>query len=125
MTTKYEHKTIVLTDDVRIGKDPDFVAVLTTGRGIDHDHWHLDEEACRRLHQWLSENVELKPRQETGPLQIGAGDWPGVFIRGDHALQYATMLRDLVADQPPITKAVLNGLISDLESCDVKKKESS
>ena len=34
-------------------------------------------------------------RTETGPVQFG-DDWPGVFLRGDDALAYALLLRNLI-----------------------------
>lgn len=34
-------------------------------------------------------------RVETGPVQFG-NDWPGVFIRGDHAGYYAMTLRAII-----------------------------
>ena len=37
-------------------------------------------------------------RMESGPVQFGEDDWPGVFLRGDNALG-------------------LMGLVSDLRSC--------
>jgi hypothetical protein len=65
-------------------------------------------------------NVE--PRVETGPIAFGH-DWPGTFIRGDNAVHYAMHLRLLLQDKHPlspalseITKAILRGLLSDLES---------
>lgn len=61
------------------------------------------------------------PRVETGPVQFG-DDWPGVFIRGDHALHFSIVLRDALrgsTDIDPITKAVLGGLSATLDSCRV------
>lgn len=37
----------------------------------------------------------LLDRVETGPVQFGS-DWPGLFIRGEHALVLAQSLLDLV-----------------------------
>ncbi len=39
----------------------------------------------------------MTQRTETGRLQF-AKDWPGIFIRGDDALSYARILRDLLAN---------------------------
>lgn len=52
-------------------------------------------------------------RAETGPMQFG-DDWPGVFVRGDNAMYYATILRQIV-DNPemakePLEKAMLKNL---------------
>jgi hypothetical protein len=71
-------------------------------------------------------NVE--PRVESGPVVFGH-DWPGTFIRGDNAIHYALHLRTLLQDKTPvspaldgISRAVLSGLLSDLESsCLVKR----
>lgn len=64
-------------------------------------------------------------RVETGPVQFGEDDWPGVFIRGDNALQYANVMMDVAArlkesgrdDQLLLMQ--LDGIISDLQSCSV------
>lgn len=41
----------------------------------------------------LPKSFDNRPaaRVETGPLEIN-GDWPGVFIRGDNAMNYAMYL---------------------------------
>lgn len=66
-------------------------------------------------------------RIETGPIQFG-DDWPGLFIRGDNAIGYALQLQlllDVLATDPApelvIAVAVLRGLLSDLESCNVRR----
>lgn len=64
-------------------------------------------------------------RVETGPVQFGEDDWPGAFIRGDNALQYARVIADAAArlkesgrdDQLLLMQ--LDGIISDLMSCSV------
>lgn len=61
-----------------------------------------------------------EPRVETGPVTFG-DDWPGVFIRGDNAMYYASVLKQELHIKHPIYKAVIYGLISDLESCDQRK----
>jgi len=64
------------------------------------------------------------PRMETGLVQWGE-DWPGVFIRGDNAMNYSYALRRVIdaaqhSKQPdPIMVAVVNGLAVLLESCDL------
>jgi len=57
-------------------------------------------------------------RAETGPMSFG-DDWPGVFIRGDNALMYATNLRLLMHELPEdkFLKDVLTGLHDLLRSC--------
>jgi hypothetical protein len=63
--------------------------------------------------------IDMPPdaaRVETGPVQFGE-DWPGTFIRGDHAGHYAHVLREVVEALPEedwLLKSVLNGLLSDL-----------
>jgi hypothetical protein len=37
-------------------------------------------------------------RIETGPIQFG-DDWPGVFIRGDEALDYAMLLHEIIKSE--------------------------
>ena len=41
------------------------------------------------------QKVPLDARPETGPMQFG-DDWPGVFVRGDDALGYASAVRRAV-----------------------------
>lgn len=52
-------------------------------------------------------------RVETGPTQFGE-DWPGVFIRGDHAAYFATALeqvtRDRGKDVDPLTWLAVESL---------------
>ena len=61
-------------------------------------------------------------RAETGPMQIG-DDWPGVFIRGDNAMAYAMQLEAVLAGHfDPINRGVLQGLVSTLRGCDVRKR---
>lgn len=68
------------------------------------------------------------PRIESGPVQIGANDWPGVFIRGDNALYFSALLRNLAGRMPnsgDILEAIdigaVEGLADLLGSCDVRK----
>jgi hypothetical protein len=62
-------------------------------------------------------------RMETGPLQFG-DDWPGVFLRGDHALPAAFYLSMFLEAHPPkegddpITRHYVESLLKDLISCD-------
>lgn len=56
-------------------------------------------------------------RAETGPMRFG-GDWAGLYIRGDNALAMAQALEMLLADVPrTFMVAMIEGLISDLRSC--------
>ena len=64
---------------------------------------------------------EQEERIETGPLQFGK-DWPGIFIRGDHALYYAMKLEELLnGDETldPIDTITIQGLLDLLRSCHV------
>lgn len=64
---------------------------------------------------------ELTERAETGPLQF-RNDWPGVFFRGDNALHYSLVLRQLLDTYksiPPIERATIESLQKDLASCKV------
>ena len=46
----------------------------------------------------------MNTRTETGPLQFPK-NWPGVFIRGDDALSYASVLKRLFAKAEEQAKA--------------------
>lgn len=66
-------------------------------------------------------------RVESGVLQFG-DDWPGVFFRGDTAIGFAVQLQraiDLLApqDNPELVVMcrVLQGLLDELQSCDVRR----
>jgi len=71
----------------------------------------------------------VSERVETGPVQFGDDDWPGVFIRGDNALAAAIYLEEAVElyarARGPIMAAVLRGLLDTLRSCDVRAAEGS
>jgi len=59
-------------------------------------------------------------RVESGPIQFG-DDWPGVFIRGDNALFFASYIDHAIKggiDQE-IRNAMLRGLRDTLLSCSV------
>lgn len=67
----------------------------------------------------------VEERVETGPLQFG-DDWPGVFIRGDHALVDAMTLQAAMSSisfsddiTGEMARSVIEGLISTLSSCRV------
>jgi hypothetical protein len=58
---------------------------------------------------------ETRPRVESGAIQFGE-DWPGTFIRGDHAAHFAAHLQSMLDGHlSPISEAVLLGLLSDLQ----------
>jgi hypothetical protein len=59
----------------------------------------------------------------TGVLQF-KHDWPGIFIRGDDALGYATMIRKVLkqGDAGAVGFDRLEELADLLESCSVKTK---
>ncbi len=65
-------------------------------------------------------------RVEDGPVQFGE-DWPGLFLRGDTAMNYAyhlqifldEALHNVAAPPNPISLGVVRGLLSDLESCNL------
>ena len=67
---------------------------------------------------------EFPERVETGPVQFG-GDWPGVFIRGDHALYTAHVLAQVARRLSPLIDefgemGAIEGLIKTLNSCDMR-----
>jgi hypothetical protein len=63
----------------------------------------------------ITENDSV--RVETGPVQFN-DDWPGVFIRGDNAAYYATMLESYrIGERDFITDAQITNLINLLKSC--------
>lgn len=75
----------------------------------------------------LVPSLESGSRPETGPMQFGE-DWPGVFIRGDHALFYSFSLAQFLKkfkDDEEFFKenwhnlSVLEGLYKTLASCRV------
>lgn len=66
-------------------------------------------------------------RAETGAMKFG-DDWPGVFIRGDNAAYYAMNLKTVLSNgdfdiDGQMAKIVVQGLLSDLESCIEPVKE--
>lgn len=70
-----------------------------------------------------------KVRVETGTIQFGSEDWPGIFLRGDNAVAYATVIEMFLADvekQQPlndtvlINRTVVRSLAKLLRSCTVR-----
>jgi hypothetical protein len=79
----------------------------------------------------MTKRLANDERTPTGALQFD-DDWPGVFIRGDDALGYAKMLRDILSGRftpdmirtlPPGSR--LHGFIDLLESCSTLVKAES
>lgn len=64
----------------------------------------------------------VEERVETGPIQFG-DDWPGTFIRGDNALNYALTLRNVIQHEQ-ISSAFsmlgLQSLLNELEASAVR-----
>jgi hypothetical protein len=69
----------------------------------------------------IREVLPIARRIDTGALRFG-NDWPGVFIRGDEALEYAKWLRKLVVVEE-FPDGLYAGLARLLESCRVDKKD--
>jgi hypothetical protein len=69
-------------------------------------------------------------RLETGVVQDG-DDWPGIFIRGDHAFALSLQIRAALSATGPASEAAslsevfmrlgLEGLAEPLESCDARR----
>ena len=80
----------------------------------------------------MKEIQKLEPqpkRVESGVVQFG-DDWPGVFIRGDHALGYVGLLRfvmEEISEKEPRRPMVnsLEGLAQLLESCQVSQERDT
>ena len=65
---------------------------------------------------------EEESRLESGVVQVGQDDWPGIFIRGDEALYAAHLLRMFIKSGKDLDKISMMGienLASLLESCKV------
>lgn len=76
------------------------------------------------IHMPISIATQNPLRPETGPMQFG-NDWPGVFIRGDNAMGYLLMLRQIQECLPADDLALANimglqSLINDLGGCDAR-----
>ena len=67
--------------------------------------------------------LNKEERMETGPIQFGTEDWPGIFIRGDNALYFAKVLDNkLNGFTDSFTDLILKNLVKTLGSC-IKKNE--
>lgn len=69
-------------------------------------------------------HFDLDPRAESGPIQFGS-DWPGVFVRGDHAFYYAACLEHVLGQLEKkdivdaVSVAALEGLVGLLKSSNI------
>jgi hypothetical protein len=66
---------------------------------------------------------DMMERVETGAVQFGEQDWPGVFIRGDNAFHFAIHLRNILENEggpATMSRIVVQGLLDLLDSCIVK-----
>ena len=68
-----------------------------------------------------------KQRVETGPVQFGNDDWPGMFIRGDEVFYISVLFDELLNRNPPrhlvdqLTDTVAKGWAKTLRSAYVNK----
>ena len=65
----------------------------------------------------------MSTRLETGVVQVG-GDWPGVFIRGDNAMDQAMHLSMILANNPDMGRFERNrleGLMRLLAKCNMSR----
>jgi hypothetical protein len=70
---------------------------------------------------------EQEQRVETGVVQFG-DDWPGVFIRGDNAFNFAIHLKimiDRVDDTDPINKMTVESLLDLLGASNMHTMEDA
>jgi hypothetical protein len=65
-------------------------------------------------------------RVETGVVKFG-DDWPGVCIRGDHAFNYANMLKAVLhaPEAVSVSRVATKGLIDLLESSNVNNQSKA
>ena len=72
----------------------------------------------------------MDERVENGPVQFGE-DWPGLFLRGDMAMNYAYHLKifldeavlNVAAPPNPFSLAGVRELLHDLQSCNLLRRE--
>lgn len=70
----------------------------------------------------MNEHKDHQLRPETGPLRF-SGDWKGIFIRGDNALFFATVLSNPESN-PEIKQSIIQGLADLFFSADEHKEPS-
>lgn len=64
-------------------------------------------------------------RIETGPIQLGKSDWPGIFIRGDNAFAFHMDLVSLIiGNANGFQVANIRCLMDLLEQCDLNMKHT-
>ena len=68
-------------------------------------------------------------RMESGPVQFGNDDWPGVFIRGDCAVSYTMIMLQsafLMPDTPEgdLHAAMLTSIGKMLNGCNLANREA-
>jgi hypothetical protein len=85
--------------------------------GIEFDPREPEEKAAHANDGVVALKVGGS-RAETGRMQFG-NDWPGVFIRGDEALNYARTMRYLAEQIGAQDTSLMMGLVRLLESCRV------
>ena len=95
------------------------------GCGLEmHNGVHAESWAPLKPHAFVPPvpPKEEPVRLETGPYRP-PGDWTGIFIRGDNALNFAEWLEQVLNDRGTNTIAdvLLRNLISLLRSCDEAK----
>lgn len=66
------------------------------------------------LHPVVRALPGVTERVETGAVQFG-DDWPGVFIRGDHAGYWALMLRSLLVGEISLDDATMKCVLANLQ----------
>lgn len=64
---------------------------------------------------------KVQGRMESGPVQFGNDDWPGVFLRGDSAMWLGQLLSHVTE---PHLKLQLSGFIGMLNGCDARLTDS-
>ena len=67
---------------------------------------------------------EVPARIETGVVQIDE-DWPGVFIRGDHAQVWGRQLLQFIGSRSKLDIEQLHGLAALLTSCDARNAKGA
>jgi len=98
-----------------------------TASGAAASYHRLSSSKATRMSEPLApirKLPEIDPRMEDGPVQFGE-DWPGLLLRGDTAMNFAYHLEVLLATNPAvnqITLEVVQGLVSDLQSCNLVRR---
>lgn len=81
----------------------------------------------RKVHT-VRQLPSAEPRVETGPIVFG-NDWPGTFIRGDNAFNYAQHLLNVLDGERPsllsYSRLTVYALLDVLQSSDVAELAAS